>query len=40
MTFLLSLPLCLDALSAQADDGAAVRWYTIDYNTVKVKSNV
>ncbi len=39
-TLLLALPLCLAALSAQAADGAAGRWKTIDDKTGKVKSIV
>jgi len=39
-SLLLALPLCLAALSAQAADGAAGRWQTIDDKTGKVKSIV
>ena len=39
-TLLLALPLCLAALSAQAADGAAGRWKTIDDKIGKVKSIV
>ncbi len=39
-TLLLALPLSLTVLSAQAADGAAGRWKTIDDKTGKVKSIV
>lgn len=39
-TLLLALPLCVAALSANAADGAAGRWKTIDDKTGKVKSIV
>ena len=39
-TLLLALPLCLAALSAQAADGAAGRWKTIDGDTGQAKSIV
>jgi uncharacterized protein (DUF2147 family) len=39
-TLLLALPLALTALTAQAADGAAGRWKTIDDKTGKVKSIV
>jgi len=39
-TLLLALPLCLTALTVQANDSAVGRWKTIDDKTGKVKSVV